>query len=228
MSGGTNRRARGRLVACAVLASAIILGVRGARCDAAPTSHPSAPQQQATSGLTDAQLADLRSLDFAVVPQRLPSGFHVVSVSVDTKAKKYTVLYAANKDDNQEMQFTGVAEVDAPRGAAGLFGRMQSLYQGATGQASSASSSAAGTKDALRSQNTEAVTPETEAENTDVVSNSPLVGPIHFTVASGGTCIQGSPDKDKALPTGGHLIVSACNLTYPDPVIRAYKSLGKP
>lgn len=179
-------------------------------------AHPAAADSAGT-GLSSSQTAQLHGLGFAVVPEPVPPGFVIASVSVDTKARTYAITYKRAKD-GATMTFAGGAAGTAPKKHRGFFSSIGQTI-GNIGKKSSE------TQEAMSTQNSEATTPVTEAENSAVAADNPLAGPIHFESSKG--CISGSPDPKKAVITDAHFTVSACNLKVPDPLIHAYKSLAR-
>jgi hypothetical protein len=196
-----------RLRASIVLAQALAL--------LAGSSLPAAAQSSAT-GLSAAQIAQLHQLGFAVAPSPIPPGFHIAEVQVDTAARTYTIVYK-RASDGAAMSFAG-GPVEAQKKKSFLSG-VGSVFNSAKNSQNSANTA----ESSLRSNSNEQVTPEQEQEMTDVTSDSALTGPIHF--ANNGACLSGSPDASKALITDAHFTVSACNLSRPTPLIRAYKSV---
>jgi hypothetical protein len=177
-------------------------------------SSPAAAQSSAT-GLSAAQLQQLHELGFAVAPSPVPPGFHVADVQVDTQAHSYTIVYK-RASDGAAMSFAGAQGQAEQKKKGGFLSQVGSTLSGVKNTQNNAETS-------LRSNSNEQVTPEQEQELTDVTSDSALTGPIHF--ANNGACLSGSPDATKALITNAHFTVSACNLTRPTPLIRAYKSV---
>jgi len=172
------------------------------------------------SGLSATQARDLRGLGFAVAPDPLPPGFSVTSVVVDKHTRHYTISYERAKD-GATMIFEGVAAGDAPRKKS-IFDRLGDVVEHK--DPTPVSSAQADVATVQRKPGSEDTTPAIEAaEHNDVVSDSALAGPIHFD--NGGACLTGSPDSSKAEITDAHFTVTACNLRYPDALIRAYKSL---
>jgi hypothetical protein len=179
-----------------------------------------APAEVSTSGLSEAQVRDLRDLGFAVAPEPLPPGFSITSVVVDKKARHYTITYERAKD-KATLTFEGAAAGGKPRKKS-IFDRLGDVVEHK--DPSPVSSAQADVATVQRQPGSEDTTPAIEAaEHSDVVSDSALAGPIHFD--NGGTCLTGSPDASKAEITDAHFTVRACNLRYPEALIRAYKSL---
>ncbi len=171
------------------------------------------------NGLSAAQTRDLHELGFAVVPDPLPPGFSISSVTVDKRRHRYTIAYERRKD-GALMTFEGEGKGSGERKRGGFLGTLSDTFD-----KYGAHKDQAATAQLPRTVGSEDTTPAIEAERTDVVSDSPLVGPIHFT--DDGACFSGSPDATKAAITEAHFTVSACNLRAPEPMIRAYKSLVK-
>ncbi len=180
------------------------------------SSLPAAAQSSPT-GLSAAQLEQLHELGFAVAPSPVPPGFRVADVQVDTQARTYTIVYR-RASDGAAISFAG-GPLENEKKSHGFLSQVSSVMNGAKNSQNSANTATS----SLRSNSNEQVTPEQEQELTDVTSDSALTGPIHF--APSGACLSGSPDAGKALITNAHFTVSACNLTRPTALIRAYKSV---
>ncbi len=170
------------------------------------------------NGLTTSQQAQLRKLSFAVLPNPLPSGFHVTKVSTNLSSQSYEIDYLRSSD-GATLKFAGNAGNNAPAGAPpqqkhGFFQQVASTF-GKVGNLSSKSSA----------QHETSNDPVTE-QNNGTVADSTLIGPIKFT--ANGHCLQGVPDKNHAQIKNATFTVNGCNLSQVDPLVRAYKSVAKP
>jgi len=175
-------------------------------------------QHLLANGLTTAQQAQLRKLPFAVLPNPLPSGFHVTKVSTDLTNQTYEVDYLRTSD-GATMRFAGGGGANPPSGTPppqkhGFFQQVASTF-GKVGNLSSQSSA----------QHETSTDPAAEQSN-GTVADSTLIGPIKFT--ANGHCLQGVPDASKATIQNASFTVSGCNFSQYDPLIRAYKSVTKP
>lgn len=187
-------------------------------CVAAPLAGNALATQALANGLTALQQAQLRKLSFAVLPNPLPSGFHITKVSTNLSSQSYEVDYLRSSD-GATLKFSGNAGNSAPAGAQpqqkhGFFQQVASTF-GKVGNLSSKSSS----------QHETSTDPVAEANN-GTVADSTLIGPIKF--AANGHCLQGVPDKNHAQIKNATFAVSGCNLSEVDPLVRAYKSVAKP
>lgn len=186
-------------------------------------SRASASPTIAGNGLSPRQLDDLRALGFAVAPDPVPPGFTIQSFHVDTQERTYEIVYHRDKDDASirlEGAALGAGAPDQPE----ILSQAQQTQTKIQKWLNPFHKTETTTAAAPRTVGAEDTTPAIEAEHTDVVSDSPIVGPIHFQ--NGGACLTGTPDSSQSTITNAHFSVSACNLRYPDPLIRAYKSLA--
>ena len=172
-------------------------------------------------GLSATQMRALRQLDFAVVPDPPPTGFHVASIRTDPVAESYRIVYLRPADE-ATLTIVGrrrtAAPTPAPHEHHGLFQKL------------AASLDSLGTKtrapgnDVADSRSSNANTPQEEEEEMSSVSaDSRVIGPMHFTKDH--SCLSGNADSSRALIHNADFTVSGCNLGAPDPLIRAYRSL---
>ncbi|HEY9085897.1 MAG TPA: hypothetical protein VIN40_08210 [Candidatus Tyrphobacter sp.] len=198
-------------IAFALVASFVML------LGASPMHTATAHSHVLPNGLTPGQQAELRRLQFAVVPNPLPAGFHITRVTTDLTAKTYEVDYVRARD-GATIRFGGGAfsgsatassrHPSGSHGIAGFIGGVRHLE----------STPAPGSQTNMA--------PEEEEEMADVAADSRLIGPVHFS--NQGNCLAGNSDPSLAQIHDARFSVEGCNFQQPDLLIRAYKSVARP
>jgi hypothetical protein len=191
----------------------------------------SLPAQAAQGGLTSAQLHELQSLPFAVVPGRIPPGYRVRRVYVDRSSQKYTIEYAGPR--GAQIRISGIAAHDKVKEASGPPKKRHGIFQ----QIGSAINNLAqNTKDInpLKSANAKAsenankdsgTSGEEEEEMTSLSADSDLLGPVFFQNKS--DCLNGNPDRSRAQIHTAQFTVTGCKLKVPDPLVQFYRGLER-
>jgi hypothetical protein len=181
-------------------------------------------------GLKPAQLRQLRSVPFAVVPAAAPPGFHVRSVSVDSWNHTYTIVYGGPQGatirifGSERAPGVPVAhQGGAPPQPHGLFQKLAGAFSHITH-----------TSNALHSANAQAgsnanshsgTAGEEEEEMSALSADNEELGPVNF--ATSNRCVKGTNDPAKAKIKSATFEVDGCNMRVPDALVRAYRSLER-
>lgn len=190
---------------------------------------PTLAGAQSPSGLTSAQLKQLKRLNMPVVaPVPPPKGFRVSRVVPNAYDKTYKIFYqntlgativfeASEAYSTAQAGSAGAAASQPPPPAPKRgHGLLQRIFAGPANAQTQAPAS-----NGLRGTSSEA---EGQAGGA-IVADSPLIGPIRFVPA--GPCLQGTADQSKSRIRGLRVTVSACNSDNPDPLIAAYKNVHR-
>ncbi len=188
--------------------------------------------QTSRTGLSAAQLAKLHAINIPiVVPVPPPAGFRVARVTPDAYDKSYKIVY--QNTSGATIVFEGTQLYSAPASAAPVAGaspvaaiaepkKNNSIFgflAKSMHPVQPATPAAGNPNSGLASET------EGQAAMSGIVSDSVLVGPIHFQPA--GACLQGKSEVSQAQLRGMRVTVTGCNFDDPDPLVAAYKRLTR-